>query len=40
VSPLQDVGGGVKVAIVRDPFGNALGVIENPYFGASRDVIN
>jgi len=29
---LQDVGEGIKVAIVRDPFGNALGIIENPHF--------
>ncbi len=34
LSAVQDVGGGVKVAVVRDPFGNALGIIENPYFGA------
>jgi len=30
---LQDVGGGIKVATVKDPFGNVLGVIENPNFG-------
>jgi predicted enzyme related to lactoylglutathione lyase len=30
--PLQDVGDGVKVAVVRDPFGNLFGVIENPHF--------
>jgi catechol 2,3-dioxygenase-like lactoylglutathione lyase family enzyme len=24
------VGGGIKVAAVRDPFGNRLGLIENP----------
>jgi predicted enzyme related to lactoylglutathione lyase len=29
---VQEVGGGIKVAIVRDPFGNALGIIENPHF--------
>ena len=29
---LQDVGDGVKVATVLDPFGNVLGVIENPHF--------
>ncbi len=28
----QDVGGGITVAHVFDPFGNALGVIENPHF--------
>ncbi len=30
---VQDVGEGIKVATVIDPFGNALGVIENPHFG-------
>ena|SRR5947209_20528882 len=30
--PLNDVGGGIKVAAVRDPFGNVFGVIENPHF--------
>lgn len=29
---LQDVGDGIKVASVRDPFGNVFGVIENPHF--------
>lgn len=29
---LQDVGGGVKIASVVDPFGNVLGLIENPLF--------
>jgi predicted enzyme related to lactoylglutathione lyase len=28
----QDVGGGILVATARDPFGNLLGVIENPNF--------
>ena len=28
----QDVGGGIKVASVLDPFGNEIGVIENPHF--------
>lgn len=28
----QDVGGGIKVATVRDPFGNIIGLIENPHF--------
>lgn len=32
-SPLQDVGGGVRVATVADPFGNSIGLIENPHFG-------
>ena len=30
--PLKDVGGGIKVASVRDPFGNVFGVVENPHF--------
>jgi predicted enzyme related to lactoylglutathione lyase len=30
--PVQDVGGGVKIGAVRDPFGNILGVVENPEF--------
>jgi len=30
---VQDVGGRIKVATVKDPFGNVLGIIENPHFG-------
>ena len=33
--PLQDVGEGIKVAVVADPFGNSFGVIENPHFDAA-----
>ena len=29
---VQDVGEGIKVASVKDPFGNIFGVIENPHF--------
>jgi uncharacterized glyoxalase superfamily protein PhnB len=29
---LQDVGEGIKVGVVRDPFGNLFGIIENPHF--------
>ena len=29
---IQDVGEGIKVATVFDPFGNIFGVIENPHF--------
>ena len=29
---VQDVGEGIKVATVLDPFGNTLGIIENPHF--------
>ena len=30
--PVKDVGGGIKVASVKDPFGNVFGIIENPHF--------
>jgi predicted enzyme related to lactoylglutathione lyase len=30
--PAQDVGGGIVVASVVDPFGNVIGIIENPHF--------
>jgi predicted enzyme related to lactoylglutathione lyase len=30
--PVKDVGGGIKVAMVKDPFGNLFGLIENPLF--------
>ena len=33
--PVRDVGEGVKVAAVLDPFGNRIGIIENPHFDAS-----
>lgn len=29
---VKDVGSGIKVGSVRDPFGNVFGVIENPHF--------
>lgn len=29
---IQDVGEGIKVAELQDPFGNLLGLIENPLF--------
>ncbi|WP_161967441.1 VOC family protein [Fimbriiglobus ruber] len=34
--PVQDVGGGIKVATVADPFGNSFGVIENPHFSVEK----
>jgi len=34
--PLQDVGEGIKVAVVADPFGNSFGIIENPHFDPAR----
>ena len=33
---LQDVGGGIKVAAVADPFGNTVGIIENPNFDTKK----
>jgi predicted enzyme related to lactoylglutathione lyase len=30
--PVKEVGGGIKVASVRDPFGNLFSIIENPHF--------
>ena len=32
VAAVQDVGGGIKVATLADPFGNGIGLIENPHF--------
>ena len=32
VSAVQDVGEGIRVAAVSDPFGNRIGLIENPHF--------
>ena len=29
---VTDVGGGIRVAAVLDPFGNRFGIIENPHF--------
>ncbi len=30
----KDVGGGIRTALVRDPWGNLVGLIVNPHFGA------
>jgi predicted enzyme related to lactoylglutathione lyase len=30
--PIQDVGDGILIGAVHDPFGNTLGVIQNPKF--------
>ncbi|HUA00405.1 MAG TPA: VOC family protein [Candidatus Aquilonibacter sp.] len=35
--PLQDVGEGIVVGSVHDPFGNVLGVIQNPNFKLPAD---
>jgi predicted enzyme related to lactoylglutathione lyase len=32
LEPVTEVGEGIKVAAVQDPFGNRLGIIENPVF--------
>ncbi len=32
MTAVREVGGGIKVAQVKDPFGNVLGIIENPHF--------
>jgi predicted enzyme related to lactoylglutathione lyase len=36
-SAVQDVGDGIKVATVSDPFGNLIGLIENPHFALPAD---
>jgi predicted enzyme related to lactoylglutathione lyase len=35
LEPVNDVGDGIKLASVLDPFGNRLGIIENPHFSAA-----
>lgn len=32
LEPISDVGEGIRVAAVRDPSGNRLGLIQNPHF--------
>ena len=34
LEPVREVGGGIKVAMLADPCGNAIGLIENPHFDA------
>jgi predicted enzyme related to lactoylglutathione lyase len=36
IEKLQDVGEGIKVATVADPFGNPFGIIENPHFSVEK----
>ena len=36
LEPPNDVGGGITVAAVTDPFGNRLGIIQNPHFDATK----
>ncbi|MGH2608960.1 MAG: VOC family protein [Tepidiformaceae bacterium] len=33
-APVHDVGGDIRVATIADPFGNLVGLIENPHFAA------
>jgi predicted enzyme related to lactoylglutathione lyase len=35
IEPVHEVGEGILVGAVKDPFGNRLGIIENPHFKAS-----
>jgi len=35
LEPVTEVGEGIKVAAVADPFGNRFGVIENPHFNVA-----
>jgi predicted enzyme related to lactoylglutathione lyase len=35
LEPVSEVGEGIKVAAVQDPFGNRFGIIENPHFDVS-----
>jgi predicted enzyme related to lactoylglutathione lyase len=34
--PATEVGDGIKVASVKDPYGNLFGVIENPHFDRAK----
>jgi len=33
--PVREVGGDIKVATLADPFGNVIGLIDNPHFAAT-----
>jgi predicted enzyme related to lactoylglutathione lyase len=35
-SPVTEVGGGISVATLKDPYGNLFGVIENPHFDLAK----
>jgi predicted enzyme related to lactoylglutathione lyase len=35
IEPVTEVGGGIRVAAVKDPFGNRFGIIQNPHFKPS-----
>jgi predicted enzyme related to lactoylglutathione lyase len=32
IEPVHEVGGGIYVATLSDPFGNSIGIIQNPHF--------
>ena len=36
LEPVHNVGDGIKVAAVEDPFGNRLGFIKNPHFSVGK----
>ena len=36
LDPLKDVGEGIRVGLVQDPYGNVIGLIENPHFGVKK----
>ena len=36
LDPVADVGDGIRVAAVLDPFGNRLGLIQNPHFDVKK----
>lgn len=36
IETVTEVGGGIKVATVKDPFGNRFGIIENPMFDVKK----
>jgi predicted enzyme related to lactoylglutathione lyase len=36
VSPIQEVGDNIKTAVLVDPFGNTVGIIENPHFSIDK----
>lgn len=36
LEPIADVGDGIRVAAVTDPFGNRLGLIQNPHFSLAK----
>jgi predicted enzyme related to lactoylglutathione lyase len=35
-SPVTEVGGGISVAALKDPYGNLFGVIQNPHFDPAK----